>query len=203
MCYAEDFFKPHLERLGYRGIFWPKACSPAEQYGYPCDGCALFYRAERLELIGTPQGETHCRAFAGFPAVILQEVAINGSSISVAGKGRVHQEQVCCACAAGQPFEMARGVNGKQGMLHAVLHDRHADCAIVAATTHLKAKAGQVGRLIYNRPCLFFSCMCSPRKLERASCYITFFMGSTLPMQEKYFHEKDKSDVDTSCRAGQ
>ncbi|CAL5221334.1 g3509 [Coccomyxa viridis] len=94
----EDFFKPSLERLGYRGIFWPKACSPAEQYGYPCDGCALFYRAERLELIGSPQG---------------------------------------------QPFKMAGGVNGKQGMLHAVFHDRHAGCAIVAATTHLKAKAGQ------------------------------------------------------------
>lgn len=53
---AEDFFRPQLERLGYSGVFWPKACSPAEQYGYPCDGCALFYRVSRFELVGAPQG---------------------------------------------------------------------------------------------------------------------------------------------------
>ncbi|EIE22477.1 DNase I-like protein [Coccomyxa subellipsoidea C-169] len=52
----EDFFKPRLEQLGYTGLFWPKACSPAEQYGFPCDGCALFYRTERFEMIGPPCG---------------------------------------------------------------------------------------------------------------------------------------------------
>ena len=45
---------------------------------------------------------------------------------------------------AGQPFALAGGANGKQGMLHAVLKDRLAGRDLVAATTHLKAKAGQV-----------------------------------------------------------
>jgi len=56
---ADDFFRPHMESLGYTGIFWPKACSPAEQYGYPCDGCAIFYRAARFDLVGSPQGMSH------------------------------------------------------------------------------------------------------------------------------------------------
>ena len=47
----------------------------------------------------------------------------------------------------GQPFAVAGGLNGKQGMLLAVLRDMLAGCAVVAATTHLKAKAGQVGWL--------------------------------------------------------
>jgi hypothetical protein len=55
---AEDFFKPRLEQAGYTGLFWPKACSPAEQYGFPCDGCALFYRTERFDTIGAPCGES-------------------------------------------------------------------------------------------------------------------------------------------------
>ena len=44
----------------------------------------------------------------------------------------------------GQPFAVAGGLNGKQGMLLAVFRDMLAGCAVVAATTHLKAKAGQV-----------------------------------------------------------
>jgi hypothetical protein len=47
-------------------------------------------------------------------------------------------------CFAGQPFALAGGANGKQGMLHAVLKDRLAGRDLVTATTHLKAKAGQV-----------------------------------------------------------
>ena len=45
----------------------------------------------------------------------------------------------------GQPFAVAGGLNGKQGMLLAVFRDMLAGRAVVAATTHLKAKAGQVG----------------------------------------------------------
>ncbi len=54
---------------------------------------------------------------------------------------------IVCLCTAGQPFAVAGGPNGKQGMLHATLRDKLASCAIVAATTHLKAKAGQVREL--------------------------------------------------------
>ena len=45
---------------------------------------------------------------------------------------------------AGQPFAVTGGQNGKQGMLLAVFRDMLAGCDVIAATTHLKAKAGQV-----------------------------------------------------------
>lgn len=51
-----------------------------------------------------------------------------------------------CGChAAGQPFNTAGGPSGKQGMLHVLLRDRRSGQRILAATTHLKAKGGQVG----------------------------------------------------------
>ena len=49
----------------------------------------------------------------------------------------------------GQPFAVAGGLNGKQGMLLAVFRDMLAGCAVIAATTHLKAKAGQVNWLTH------------------------------------------------------
>ncbi|KAK9844188.1 hypothetical protein WJX81_007520 [Elliptochloris bilobata] len=51
-----DFFEPELRVRGYAGCFWPKPCSPAEQYGFPCDGCAIFYRRERLEAVSKANG---------------------------------------------------------------------------------------------------------------------------------------------------
>lgn len=53
-----DFFLPLMEKQGYCGAFFCKPCSPAEQYGVPCDGCALFYRSSRFENCCTPQGHT-------------------------------------------------------------------------------------------------------------------------------------------------
>ena len=55
---AEDFFLPTLERYGYCGAYFCKPCSPAEQYGAPCDGCALFYRSNRFAVCTEPEGET-------------------------------------------------------------------------------------------------------------------------------------------------
>lgn len=57
---ADEFFEPKLREAGYTGLFWPKACSPAEQYGYPCDGCALFFKTERFETLTPACGETSC-----------------------------------------------------------------------------------------------------------------------------------------------
>lgn len=45
---------------------------------------------------------------------------------------------------AGQAFTLPNGPYGKQGMLHVVLRDRVSGQSIVSATTHLKAKSGQV-----------------------------------------------------------
>ncbi len=51
-----------MEKHGYIGAFFCKPCSPAEQYGAPCDGCALFYRSDRFDLCAEPQGDPaqHC-----------------------------------------------------------------------------------------------------------------------------------------------
>ncbi|KAL2097432.1 hypothetical protein ACEWY4_006639 [Coilia grayii] len=50
-----DTFQPILARLGYHSTFCPKPCSPcldlANNNGP--DGCALFFRHERFELLGT------------------------------------------------------------------------------------------------------------------------------------------------------
>ena len=45
---------------------------------------------------------------------------------------------------AGQPFSVTGGPPAKQGMLHVLLKDRLSGQSILAATTHLKAKRGQV-----------------------------------------------------------
>lgn len=54
-----DCFLPAMEKHGYTGAFFCKPCSPAEQYGTPCDGCALFYRSDRFDLCAEPQGQTY------------------------------------------------------------------------------------------------------------------------------------------------
>ena len=45
-----------MERLGFEGAFLAKCSSPAESYGYPSDGCALFYRTSRFRGVGPPDG---------------------------------------------------------------------------------------------------------------------------------------------------
>lgn len=45
----EDWFLPHMQEMGYDGRFCAKPASPCERYGYPVDGCALFYRTEYFE----------------------------------------------------------------------------------------------------------------------------------------------------------
>ena len=55
-CQADDFFEPELSRMGYSGHYWQKPCSPAMQYGYPCDGVAIFYKKDRFEQAIDPSG---------------------------------------------------------------------------------------------------------------------------------------------------
>ncbi len=43
-----------LEQLGYRGCFMAKRPAPAERYGCPADGVALFWRPKRFTLLGEP-----------------------------------------------------------------------------------------------------------------------------------------------------
>lgn len=53
----DDWLQPELAKHGYVGSFWPKAHSPCRDYGYPPDGCALFYREEAFQpLLDTPKG---------------------------------------------------------------------------------------------------------------------------------------------------
>eukprot|EP00898_Chlorokybus_atmophyticus_P004523 jgi/Chlat1/5071/Chrsp33S05064 len=46
----DDFFLPKLQEHGYSGVFKPKKKSPAQRYGLPPDGCAVFYRTKRFSL---------------------------------------------------------------------------------------------------------------------------------------------------------
>ena len=57
---ADDFLRPELEARGYRGAFIAKCTSPAASYGYGADGCALFWRDSRLQLVAGPERE-HCK----------------------------------------------------------------------------------------------------------------------------------------------
>ncbi|KAG6542437.1 hypothetical protein Mapa_016127 [Marchantia paleacea] len=47
----EDFFLPHLRDHGYDGTFVAKKFSPALKYGCLPDGCAIFFRTSRLQLV--------------------------------------------------------------------------------------------------------------------------------------------------------
>jgi len=51
----DDWFLPHMRKLGYDGYFCPKPASPCERYGFPVDGCALFYRRENFEQLSPLQ----------------------------------------------------------------------------------------------------------------------------------------------------
>ena len=156
--HAEDFFRPRLQRAGFTGAFWPKACSPAEQYGYPCDGCAIFFASERFELLGPPCGARPLPASPGWlqpdcpyrflwPCIVSLRVPCNEGSPFCSRQqthGKSHGKWMP---SAGQPFYVASGgLIGKQGMLHVLLRDRRSGQRILVATTHLKAKGGQVGR---------------------------------------------------------
>ncbi|XP_046341861.2 protein angel homolog 2-like [Haliotis rufescens] len=49
----QDFFKPQLENLGYRGVYMKRT-------GDKCDGCATFYKQDRFSLGNTTPVE-YCR----------------------------------------------------------------------------------------------------------------------------------------------
>ncbi|KAG0631798.1 hypothetical protein M758_1G279800 [Ceratodon purpureus] len=46
-----DCFLPELKQHGYDGEFWQKSSSPTQRYKFPLDGCALFYKTSRLQLL--------------------------------------------------------------------------------------------------------------------------------------------------------
>jgi nocturnin len=46
-----DELSAALSTAGYRGAFFAKPSSPAAALGFPADGCALFWRRDRLELM--------------------------------------------------------------------------------------------------------------------------------------------------------
>jgi nocturnin len=46
-----DTFLPPLKRAGYAGLFHKKPCSPCLAFCEQEDGCALWYKASRLELV--------------------------------------------------------------------------------------------------------------------------------------------------------
>ena len=45
------FFAPALSLFGYQGIFNAKPRAPGVQFGYYSDGCALFWKADKFDLV--------------------------------------------------------------------------------------------------------------------------------------------------------
>ena len=56
-CVSDDFLQPELEARGYRGAFLAKCSSPAMDYGFGADGCALFYRQDRFQAVSPAEGD--------------------------------------------------------------------------------------------------------------------------------------------------
>ena len=48
-----DFFEPELRKLGYAGIYKEDQWSPCRKFEAPCDGVAIFYKTDRLELLSS------------------------------------------------------------------------------------------------------------------------------------------------------
>lgn len=46
-----SFFAPVLRLFGYEGIFMPKKNSPCVRYGWYSDGCCLFWKKDRFDLV--------------------------------------------------------------------------------------------------------------------------------------------------------
>ena len=120
------------------GNFFRKPCSPAEQYGAPCDGCALFYLSKRFDSYVQPQGESS--------ATVSLCQKLYCTSASTAGTPCSSTSMLAaasiCSFVTGQIFRTIDGVAGNQGMLMMQLCDRESGALICAATTHLKAKSG-------------------------------------------------------------
>lgn len=53
-----NFYAPRLAALGYNGVFLAKCGSPANQFGCPSDGVALFHRADYFRAASSAEGKT-------------------------------------------------------------------------------------------------------------------------------------------------
>lgn len=47
----DDTFEPPLQRAGYAGLFHKKPCSPCLAFSEQEDGCAMWYKTSRLQLV--------------------------------------------------------------------------------------------------------------------------------------------------------
>ncbi|CAM9306325.1 unnamed protein product [Choristocarpus tenellus] len=74
----EDWLSPQLERVGYRGVFIKKPAAPALDYGSDLeDGCSIFYRSDRLELLDF-RGFTYCVPENGDTNVEADDITSTG-----------------------------------------------------------------------------------------------------------------------------
>lgn len=61
----DEWAAGELRGLGYEGIWLPKQPSPAEQFGAPPDGVALYWRRDRFEVVQGPGGEYFSEVVCG------------------------------------------------------------------------------------------------------------------------------------------
>ncbi|GMI04041.1 hypothetical protein TrRE_jg5440 [Triparma retinervis] len=57
----QSFFKPVLEKLGYKSTYQAKRDSPCLQFGYYSDGVALFWKSDEFALVGEARNGTDIR----------------------------------------------------------------------------------------------------------------------------------------------
>ena len=151
---ADDFFLPVLKDQGYCGAYFCKPCSPAEQYGAPCDGCALFYRSSRFDVCTEPQGKASLtcyssRILSSMCGVVCNiHVVCNIQSLQACVSLCLFGFRTSVTCCAGHTYASLHGEGGNQGMLRVCLLDKQSSQVLLVVNTHLKAKAGSANDAI-------------------------------------------------------
>ena len=151
---ADDFLRPELEQRGYKGAFMPKCSSPAEAYGCPSDGCALFYRTARFQPLSSPVGALPWSSAQQF--CMDPKPGPNSIVICLASPEQHQKWRAQPGCLAGLCFHGPAGKDDRQGMLQMRLADRRSGRQVLVSTVHLKAKAGAENDAIRRRQ------VCSP-----------------------------------------
>ncbi|KAG5176946.1 Endonuclease/exonuclease/phosphatase [Tribonema minus] len=72
----DDWVAPMLATVGYRGCFVKKPASPTLQYGDLEDGCAILYRADKVEVLNSHSLVYAIADTPGAPRKICNQVAI-------------------------------------------------------------------------------------------------------------------------------
>ena len=90
-----SFFQPCLSRFGYSGIFVPKRESPCVKFGHYSDGCALFWKSSKFQLVSEERRQFQKRGQVYIIATLQHLQSKHLVTVAVthlkAKKGRVNE----------------------------------------------------------------------------------------------------------------